>query len=98
MPWSSALSSALPARSVRTTAYGTPVAATASMAGVVGSVIASGRVDQFDADALVDAALGLVAGDLDATDFAGVGDVRPAIGLQVEPDDLDRPDLLDARG
>ena len=33
-----------------------------------------------------------------AADLAGVGDVRPAIGLQVEPDDLDRPDLLDPLG
>ena len=42
--------------------------------------------------------LRLVAGDPDATDLARVGDVRPAVGLEVEPDDLDRPDLLDPLG
>jgi len=46
----------------------------------------------------VDATLGLVAGDADRADLAGVGDMRPAIGLQVEAHDLDRPDLVDPLG
>jgi hypothetical protein len=53
---------------------------------------------ELDPDALVDAALGFVAGDADRADLAGVRDVRAAIGLEVEPDDLDRPDLGDALG
>src|SRR5262245_25138209 len=50
---------------------------------------------ELDADALVDPALRFVAGHPDRPDLAGVRDVGPAVGLEVEPDDLDRPDLLD---
>src|SRR5438477_8140705 len=53
--------------------------------------------DELDPDALVDATLRLVADDLDPADLSGVGDVGPAIGLEIQPDDLDRPDLGDAR-
>src|SRR4029077_13494326 len=60
------------------------------------SSVGGGR-HELDADALVDPALGLVADDPDPADLAGVGDMRPAIGLEVEADDLDRPDLHDAR-
>ena len=107
MPWKRALSSALPARSVRTTRYGMPVASMASIAGVVGSMrvrrlrlggLLRRRILERDADALVDAALALVAGDPDRPDLAGVRHVGPAIGLEVEPDDLDGPDLLDPLG
>ena len=55
------------------------------------------RVAEFDADPLVDPALGFVAGHADPADLAGIGDMCPAVGLEVEPDDLDGPDLLDAR-
>ena len=46
-----------------------------------------------DPDALVDPALGLVAGHLDPAHLRGVGHVRPAVGLEVKADDLDRADL-----
>src|SRR5579859_2098981 len=55
---------------------------------------ASGVLDR-DPDPLVDAALRLVANHADAPDLAGMGDVRAAIGLQVEPHDLDRAHLRD---
>src|SRR6266536_6540973 len=53
-------------------------------------------VRDLDPDALVDAALGLIAGHPDVADFAGVGDVGPTVGLEIETDDLDRPDLADS--
>ncbi len=56
------------------------------------------RLLECDPDPLVDAALALVAGHPDPADLAGVGDVRAAIGLQVEADDLDRADLVDPGG
>jgi hypothetical protein len=55
-------------------------------------------IDQDDPDPLVDPALALVSGHPDATDLAGVRDVRPAVRLEVEPDDLDGPDRLDPSG
>src|SRR4249919_1287501 len=58
--------------------------------------IRSGEVGQLDPDPLVDPTLGLVARDADAADLARVGDVGPTVRLEIEPHDLDRPDLLDA--
>src|SRR5436190_22200783 len=106
MPWNRALSSALLARSVRTTRYGIPLASIASIAGVVGSMLSDLEVGgaggrrfiEGDPDPLVDPAFALVARDADPPDLAGVGDVCPAVGLEVEPVDLDRPDLLDPLG
>src|SRR6185436_10628984 len=59
---------------------------------------ASVRVDELDPDPLVDAPLRFVARDADAADLARVGHMRPSVGLEVEADDLDRPDLLDPLG
>src|SRR5258706_16065446 len=54
-------------------------------------------------DTLIDLALALVIHDPDAADLAGVGHVGAAVGLQVEPHDLDdahlghRPSLAAGR-
>jgi len=53
------------------------------------------RVDELEADSVVDAARGLEAGYADAAHLATVRHVRAPVGLQVEADDLDRPDRLD---
>src|SRR5689334_20167404 len=99
MRWSSAASSALPARSVRTTRCSTSRAAIAVVAGVCGAASGIlGRIDELDADPLVDPAFRFVARHPDLADLASVRDVRATIRLEVEPDDLDRPDLLDALG
>src|SRR4051795_3589970 len=50
-------------------------------------------VDHFEADALVALALALGFDDSDAADLAGGVHVRAAVGLLVEPDDVDHPDL-----
>src|SRR5665811_806732 len=52
-------------------------------------------INETDVDPLVDLALGARAGELDAADFAGIGDMCAAVRLEIEPDDLDRPDFLD---
>ncbi len=52
-----------------------------------------GSVDELDPNPLVDPALGFVAGHPDPADLRRARDVRPAVGLQVKADDLDRPDL-----
>ena len=54
------------------------------------------RVYELKTDALVDAALGFVARDVDRSDLARVGDVGAAIGLKVKALDVDDPDLGDA--
>jgi peptidoglycan/LPS O-acetylase OafA/YrhL len=58
-------------------------------------VLRRDRVTKRDPDALVDPALGLVAGDPDPANLGGVGNVRPAVGLEVKAHDLDRADLGD---
>ena len=72
-----------------------------ALSAVQGSVVqgsgVQGSVDQLDPDPLVDPALRFVAGDPDPADLARVRDVRPAVGLEVEADDLDRSDLGDSR-
>src|SRR3990170_1898584 len=94
IPWSSALSSGLPATAVRTTRKSSPDPSSAASAGVS---LRSG-VGDLDPDPLVDTPLRLVAGHPDGADLAGVGDVGAAIGLEVETDDLDGADLTDALG
>jgi len=54
-----------------------------------------GSVDQLDPNPLVDPALGFVAGHPDPADFRRARNVRPAVGLEVEADDLDRSNLGD---
>jgi peptidoglycan/LPS O-acetylase OafA/YrhL len=55
--------------------------------------LAPGVVGEGDPNPLVEPALGLVAGHPDPADFDGVGHVRSAVGLEVQPHDLDRADL-----
>src|SRR5215213_8331362 len=52
-------------------------------------------VDDLDADALVALALGLGADDPDGADLRGARHVRPAVGLLVQPDDVDHAEWVD---
>ncbi len=58
-------------------------------------VLRRDRVTKGDPNALVDPTLGLIASDPDPADLAGVGDVRPAVSLEIKAHDLDRADLGD---
>src|SRR3970282_1862412 len=50
---------------------------------------------EFHHKAFVDLALALVVHDPDRTHFLRVGDVGAAVRLQIQPYDLDHPNLLD---
>src|SRR5580704_1236722 len=56
-----------------------------------------GSVTDADAQAAEALALALDLGHLDAADRCGAGDVGAAVGLLVQADDVDDPDLLDLR-
>ena len=58
--------------------------------------LALGVVGEGDPNPLVDPALGFVAGHPDPANLGRARNVRSAVGLEVEPDDLDRSDLGDA--
>ena len=55
-------------------------------------------VEDFEPDALVALALVLGLHDTDAADLVGRGDVRPAVRLFVQADDVDHADLADRFG
>ena len=55
--------------------------------------LALAGVGDGDSNPLVDPALGFVAGHPDPANLGGVGHVRAAVGLEIEPHDLDRADL-----